>query len=75
MKAMSLRDQSTDELRQVYEDTKKELFDLKVKKGAGDSSEQPLKVRTLRKDIARIKTVIRERELKGIEKAGKTEGK
>ncbi|MFC1499340.1 50S ribosomal protein L29 [Verrucomicrobiota bacterium] len=64
MKAANLRDQTDEELGNLYEDTKREFFELKMKKGSGDSSEQPLKVRGLRRDVARIKTVLRERERK-----------
>ncbi len=60
MKAANLRDQTDDELRQMYEDTRRELFDLKVRKRVGDSPEQPLKIRSLRRDIARIRTVQKE---------------
>lgn len=63
MKASNYRDRTDDELKQVCEDTQKELFDLKVKMGVGDSSEQPLMLRSLRRDLARIKTVLKEREL------------
>ena len=66
MKASNLREQTDDELLQLFEDTKKELFDVKLKKGWGDSAEQPLRIRTLRRDVARIKTTIRERELKHV---------
>ena len=64
MKASKLKEQTDDELRQLSEDTQKELFDTKIKKGWGDSAEQPLRIRTLRRDVARIKTISRERELK-----------
>ena len=63
MKASSLREQTGEELQQLLDDTKKDLFELKVKKGWGDSSEQPLRIRSLRRDLARINTVIKEREL------------
>ena len=66
MKASNLREQTDDEVRQLFEDTQKELLDVKLKKGWGDSAEQPLRVRTLRRDVARIKTIIRERELKNV---------
>jgi len=64
MKASNLREQTDDELQQLFGDTQKELFDVKLKKGWGDSAEQPLRIRALRRDVARIKTTIRERELK-----------
>jgi len=64
VKAIKLREQSKEELQQVREDTRKEILDLRMKKGIGDSSGQPLLIRTLRRNLARIETVIRERELK-----------
>ena len=60
MKADKIREHTDDELRQLYEDTAKEIFDLRVRKIA-DSTEQPLRIRTLRRDLARIKTVTNER--------------
>ena len=65
MKAENLREQTDDELRQELKDTQKNLFDIRVKRRTGDASEQPLRIRSLRREIARIKTVIRERELAG----------
>lgn len=63
MKALNLREQTDEELAQLQVDTTRQLFMAGIKRGQGDSSEQPLLVRTLRRDVARIKTVIREREL------------
>lgn len=65
MKAVKLREHTDDELQQLYQDTRKELFDLRVRKGTGDSSEQPLRIRVLRRDIARIETVLGERLSRG----------
>ena len=62
MKAVNLREQTDEELEQLRDNTRKELFDLKVRQGVGDSSEQPLRARTLRRDVARILTVMRERK-------------
>ncbi len=62
MKASNLREQTSEELQQLLEDTQKELVDLNVKRGVQDSSEQPLRIRFLRKDVARIKTILTERE-------------
>jgi len=61
MKASKLREQSPEELRQLHADTIREILEFKAKKGIGDSSEQPLRVRTLRRDLARVKTVMKER--------------
>ena len=56
---------SAAELQQVLRETQGQLAAIRVKRTMGDSSEQPLRIRTLRRDLARIHTVIRERELKG----------
>jgi large subunit ribosomal protein L29 len=61
MKARNLREQTDEELAQLAVDMRKELFDLKVKKGSGVSASQPLRIRTLRRDLARIETVLTER--------------
>ncbi len=63
MKAIKLREHTDEELRQVHDDVSKELIETKVRQGWSDGAEQPLKVRTLRRDFARIKTVIKQREL------------
>ncbi len=62
MKASKLREQSPEELRQMLGDMGKEIFDLKLKKSVAGSSEQPLRVRSLRRDRARIKTILKEKE-------------
>ena len=61
MKALNIRERTDEELQQLYEDTVKEYRDIKIKKGMGDGSEQPLRVRMVRRDIARIRTVMTER--------------
>ena len=63
MKAAKLREHTDEELQEVLEEINKELMDVKIRKGWSDSAEQPLKIRTLRRDRARVKTVIRQREL------------
>lgn len=61
MKAAEIRKQSDDELKRLGQDTRKEIFQVHLKKGRGDNAEQPLRVRGLRKDLARVETVMRER--------------
>lgn len=63
MRADSLRDMTDVELNQKLLDSKSELFKLRFQLATGQL-ENPLKIRTVRKDIARVKTVIREREIK-----------
>jgi large subunit ribosomal protein L29 len=61
MKASSLREQTDEELENLLHDTEKEILGLHVKSAGSGSPEQPLRIRTLRRDLARIKTVLRER--------------
>ncbi|KAB3535480.1 50S ribosomal protein L29 [Alkaliphilus pronyensis] len=65
MKANSLRDMTDVELNQKMLDLKSELFNLRFQLATGQL-ENPLRIRTVRKNIARIKTIIREREIKQI---------
>ena len=67
MKAADLREKTVEELHEAYDETRQALFNMQVRKDVdGDAGEQPLKARMLRRDAARIKTVIRERELEGV---------
>ena len=68
MKAAELREQTDEELKQLYDDAVKAFFDLKIKRSGGDSSEQPLLIRERRRDVARILTVMRERSIAGKQK-------
>jgi len=61
MKAAKLRELTVEELRQTHADTERAIREFRAKRGIGDASEQPLKIRMLRRDLARIKTVMRER--------------
>ncbi len=57
MKAKQLRELSKEELGSKLAETDRELFNLRVRKASGQV-EQPLRLRTLRRDIARIKTLM-----------------
>jgi large subunit ribosomal protein L29 len=59
-KARQLRELATDELAQAYQDRLKEYFDLRKIKVAG-KLENPLQLRLMRREIARIQTVLNER--------------
>ncbi|QNO14783.1 50S ribosomal protein L29 [Alkalicella caledoniensis] len=63
MKAKEVRDLTAQELTQKLDNLKGELFNLRFQLATGQL-ENPMRIRQVRKDIARIKTVIRERELK-----------
>lgn len=56
-----LRALSAEELNARIKEAKKELFDLRLKQSTG-SLEQPSKIRELRKNVARMKTILAERE-------------
>lgn len=62
MKARELRDLTMDELREKYKELKKELFNLRFQKAVGQLG-NPMRIRQVKRDIARIKTIIREKEL------------
>lgn len=66
MRMESLRDLTQDELLQKREEMRQELFSLKLRKGI-KGLDNPLKLRTLRRDIARIETMLSE-DRKGIRK-------
>ena len=56
-----LRALSNEELETRIRESKKELFDLRLKQSTG-TLEQPSKIHELRKNIARMKTILAERE-------------
>ena len=62
MKINEIKEMSTEELNNKVYLLKEELFHLRRKKAVGQL-EHAEQVRTIRKDIARIYTVLREREL------------
>ena len=66
MKITEIRDLTTEELQLKIADLKKELFTQRFNL-ATNNLENPMKIPAIKKDIAKIMTVIRERELKGEE--------
>jgi large subunit ribosomal protein L29 len=61
MKAAEIRDLSSDEINGRVKDLDDQLFRARVQKSMGQL-ETPLKLRTMRRDVARLKTVLRERQ-------------
>ena len=61
MNARELRTKSDDELRTELLNLNREAFNRRMQKGTGQLS-RPDQVKTLRRDIARVKTVLSERE-------------
>jgi large subunit ribosomal protein L29 len=67
MKAKQLRDQSIEELRRTEAELTEQLFKLRFQKATGQM-ENPGKIRQVRRDIARVKTILAER-LREVEEA------
>ena len=62
MKTGEIREMTVDEIDARISQLQEELFRLRFR-SATQELENPMLLRTLRKDIARLKTVLREREL------------
>ena len=63
MKATELRKMSAEQLNEQLVGLKKDLFNLRMQH-ATNQLDNPLKIQSVKRDIARVKTVIRERELR-----------
>ena len=61
MKIAEVRDLAADELKQREHELDDQLFRLRIQKSMGQL-EAATKMKTLRRDLARIKTVLREKE-------------
>ena len=63
MKAKEFKQMTNDELVKKLESLKEELFNLRFRHATGQL-ENPNVISGVKKDIARVKTVLREREIK-----------
>jgi large subunit ribosomal protein L29 len=61
MKVAEIRDLGADELRQREKEMDDQLFRLRIQKSMGQA-EAAQKLKALRRDLARVKTVLREKE-------------
>lgn len=66
MKTEALREMKTPELEQKLKDLKSDLFKLRFSHATGQLA-NPMTLVACKKDIARVKTILRERELKAKE--------
>ena len=64
MKIQEIRKLTTEDLNKKLDEFKKELFNLKFSASTGNL-EKPHRIKELRHEVARIKTIIKERELNG----------
>ena len=63
MNIREIREKSSEDLKKTLDEMKVELFDLRFARATG-SIENPMRIRELKKSIARILTVLHERESK-----------
>ncbi len=63
MKIKEIREMATDKLNEKIKELKEELFNLRFQ-SAANKLENPMRSRIVKKEIARMKTIIREREIK-----------
>lgn len=66
VKAKELKEMTSQELTNKLNELKGELFNLRFQLATGQL-ENPVKVRFVKKDIARVKTILKERELQRAE--------
>ena len=64
MKPDEIREMSVDDLRAKIEELTRERFNLRFR-SATESIENPMRFRSLRRDIARMQTILREKEANG----------
>ena len=62
MKNNEIRKLTTEEITKKIEEYKEELFNLRLSQATGNL-EKPSRIKELRKLVARMKTILREREL------------
>ena len=64
MNAKDVRERSDDELRKTLSDLEEQLFKLRFQKSTGQI-DNPIKIGEVRKDIARVLTIMNERQADG----------
>ena len=64
MKISEIREKTSSELVDLEAELKQELFKLRFQ-NATNQLANPMRIRSVKKDVAKIKTVLKERELKG----------
>ncbi|HBN85411.1 MAG TPA: 50S ribosomal protein L29 [Clostridiales bacterium] len=65
MKASELREKSMGELNEELRELKSELFKLRFQHATSQLA-NPMQIKSVKKDIARVKTIMRQREMEGI---------
>ena len=73
MKAKELQDQTTEELTLKERELRQEVFNLRLQKAAGQLANTAAIVKA-KKDLARVKTILRSREIAGGAKGTRAQG-
>jgi large subunit ribosomal protein L29 len=68
LKVAEIKELSHDEIEQKLEETKEELFNLRFQNATGQLDNYK-RLRELKRDVARIKTILREREIASAEES------
>jgi large subunit ribosomal protein L29 len=66
MKAKEIREMTQQELAEQLISIKEELFNLRFQQATGQL-ENPMRIKEIKKDYARVKTILRQRELENLE--------
>ncbi len=61
MKVKEIRELTTEQIETKIKDAKDEIFNLRMKQATGNL-EKPSKIKELRKEVARMKTILNERK-------------
>lgn len=64
MEIKDIRKMSSEDIKKKITETKELLFTKRMQAASGNL-EKPVELRTLRRDVARMKTVLKEREMDG----------
>ena len=70
MKVKQIRELTNDELTQKIKELKNELFNLRFQAATGQL-DNPMRIRQVRKTIARVKTVLTEKEMESQKASGR----
>ena len=65
MKLAEVLGATLDELNGRETELKREMFNLRFQQAVGGSLENPMRIRNVKKEIARIKTVVQQRKAEG----------
>ena len=63
MKINEIKEKAIDELKEMIVNSKKELFSLRMKQNKMTPLENPSQLKKLRKEIAQMKTILRQKEI------------